>query len=248
MKADGVRPDAWTYEKLISTAHSMQNINKVQEYLAQMKVEGVRVDAVLYNHAIAILSMSGKEKEAYQMYQEMLAEGQVPVAATFGLLMSTFRKNDAMLEGLWADMQRLGVRPDSASFNLALQHEGSKPGGFARAKELFDDYLVDSNPDLRVFTTMLNIATSHRQSRVARNLLSDMRARGMRLDVGAVNAVLNLLAVDGDAAAAEKIMEDMKRNQLEPNIVTLRTMMKAYAVAGALSVSLEARLSPHRSL
>ena len=236
MVADGLRPDTWTYAKIIGIAASLKQIDKVMQYRDDMLEQNIPYDAVIYNHLIAIFAAHGQEQAAYELYQQMLAENNVPVASTFGLLMNTFRKNDAIFEGIWADMQRLGVRPDGAGFNLVLTHEGFKPGNFAKAKALFDDYLAAHNPDVRCYTIMISIATAHRQARIARDLVQDMRTRGMRLDVPGVNAVLNVLALEGEVSGAEKLYEDMKRNQMMPTVATQRIMMKTYAMAGAISL------------
>lgn len=242
MAADGLRPDTWTYEKLISVAGSLGMIDKVLEYRDSMKRDGVDFDAVTYNHTIAIMCQHGKEQDAYELYQEMLAANHIPVSSTFGIMLNTFRKNAAIFEGLWADMQRLGVRPDGPTVNLLIQHEGGKPNGFTRAKALFDEHVarLPSDPlSLRCYTTMISVATMHRQTRVAREVLGEMRSKRMHLDLHAANSVINMLGVEGDLEGVESVWEDLKKHNLEPAGVTYRVMAKAYAMAGAALESSE---------
>lgn len=214
----------------------MGRFDKLRTFVAEMREKNIPFDAVTYNHAIALFAPQ-HQAEAYDLYQEMLSNNFVPLASTYGLLLKSFRSNDAVFEGLVDDMRRLGVKPDGAGLNTILLYFGNLPGGYNKAKKLFQENPAEV-PDTRTYTTMISIAVANNRSRYARELVHEMRQKNMRLDEFAAHAVLNLLAADGDVEAAEKHLDDMKRSQVPLGIVTLRTMMKAYATAGALIVGI----------
>ncbi len=163
----------------------------------------------------------------------MVAEGNVPLTATFGVLLDAWHvKDHGVFMRLWEKMKAMGVQPDGSSYNLLIRLTGEREG-YVKAKEVFDEYMrAQPTPDGRVFTTMISLATAHRSPREAIRLIEEMRRLNVRLDVVACNSVLNVLAAKGDTESAESIFQDMVTNKLTPDIVTFRTMLKCYVTAG----------------
>ncbi len=67
MQADGMRPDTWTYSKLLNVAVDLRRFDRVKQYSDDMVKAGVQPDGVLYNHLVGVLAANKYEEDALKV-------------------------------------------------------------------------------------------------------------------------------------------------------------------------------------
>lgn len=68
----------------------------------------------------------------------------------------------------------------------------------------------------------------------AAELLRDMQQSGLRPDVRAYNVLLKGYANQRNVDAMQALMEDMRRLQITPSVVTVNTLIDAFVSEGRL--------------
>ena len=148
LRADGHRPDLYTYNSLLSIAASDEGVlltdaddggaasaapraaggapmRRIARLYRNMQLEGLRPDCVTYNIVIAACVKGGDASQrgkALALFKDMARRGVEPDALTYGLLIRLIGEEgdkDACVS-LYLDMLSRGIRPNAGVFNTLL--------------------------------------------------------------------------------------------------------------------------------
>ena len=161
-----------------------------------------------------------------------------PGVVTYNTLVGTLRMegDDAAAESVVEEMKKAGVEPDGRTqeiLNLPSRGEDLskmrtsklsqfwKQGGdeaTVAARSMMDKMVEHGVADLPLFNVMLKFCKS---SGEMREVIDVMMAKAkLKPDVVTYTTLLGMLRMEGDDAAAESVVEEMKKAGVQPNVYT----------------------------
>ena len=135
-------------------------------------------------------------------------------------------------EELFGMMKRQGVKPTVATYNV-LMKVYSKARKEDKVFETFDEMIKEGlKPNVKIFTTAINACAISPDLDRALKLRSQMeREYRLELNVFTYSSLLNVCAKSNDLGMAKKMYQEMSSIGIEEDVVTLNTMIDAYAEA-----------------
>ena len=179
------------------------------------------------HHAFALLIRAcvqvGQMNRAFEMLTRLEQEHLEPDIDIYNALLFAYcRSSD--IDGvfkIWTAIQSQGLQPDSFSY-MEVISALAKSEDVGTAAELFASY---QGNDVMVTNVMLNGLALSGSSKEALLLLQKTK----NADLVSYNTVLKAICCDpnADFAAAERLFQQMKENQIDPELETFTLLLQA---------------------
>ncbi|KAJ4768621.1 Pentatricopeptide repeat-containing protein [Rhynchospora pubera] len=110
----------------------------------EISAQGIPCDTALYTSLIHGLFKSGDKKLAFELYNQMIKNGNLPDVITFTVLTHGLCRNEQReresAKKVLGEMERFGVKPSAHIYNMLI-NSYFREGKFQAASFLHDDML-----------------------------------------------------------------------------------------------------------
>ncbi|XP_047090213.1 pentatricopeptide repeat-containing protein At5g02830, chloroplastic-like [Lolium rigidum] len=169
---------------------------------------------------IDICSHCGSSVQARIIFEGLLAEKITPNTHVFNSLMNANAHSLSYNFSVYKHMQKLGVPPDLASYNILLK-TCCNAREFNLAQEIYEEIKKKEHGgalklDVFTYSTMIKVFAEAKMWKKASNIKDDMRAVGVRLNLVTWSSLINAYANSGLVDGAIEILEEMIRDGCQP--------------------------------
>lgn len=232
MHAARINPDAPVWNALVTAAGRAGQLQRSFDVLEDMLASGVRPNARTYGSLIDACARTGDKELALRVYGKAQREGHVGELLVYSAAINACvkAKGGADLEaamGIYADMQRAGVAPDSALFG-ALMMAAGQSGDLTLALDLEAEMEREGlQPCSGTESALLSVHLLNGRLPEAQGIYRRLRAAGVAPHIHAANALLNAFGKElrlGDVVA---LLCDMVEAGLKPDAFTFAAVLGA---------------------
>ncbi|CAM9220165.1 unnamed protein product [Laminaria digitata] len=229
MRAAGYRPQPGAYACAIRACGKAGRWEHSLALMDEMRSSGVEPGEGCNVMALKACAAAGRWEKTLEMLRDMRASGVNRSESSFVVAMKACgdagRWEQAL--GLMDDMRRDGMPPMETTYTTAMKACGSA-GEWKRALYLFDEMRDTGIPPTELcFTAVIKACAKADETEKALSLLQGMRiAQGVRTNMASYRAVMYAYARAGDWASALGLLEDARREELQPSTGDLRTLVQ----------------------
>uniref|UniRef100_A0ACD5XNX2 Uncharacterized protein n=1 Tax=Avena sativa TaxID=4498 RepID=A0ACD5XNX2_AVESA len=206
--------------------NTMEAFGKRKELKHAIKVFGALKDQLgginmfACRSIIDICSHCGSSVQARIIFEGLLAEKITPNTHVFNSLMNANAHSLSYNLSVYKHMQKLGVPPDLASYNILLKTY-CNAREFNSAQEIYEEMKKKEHDgllklDVFTYSTMMKVFAEAKMWKMASNIKDDMRAVGARLNLVTWSSLINAYANSGLVDGAIEILEEMIRDGCQP--------------------------------
>ncbi|KAI3943914.1 hypothetical protein MKW92_025837 [Papaver armeniacum] len=231
MKKQGVFPDSYTYNTLISCCRRGALYEEAVAVFEEMKSAGFTPDKVTYNTLLDVFGKSRRPTEAMKVLQEMEVNGFSPSTVTYNALISAYAKDGLLDEALELKslMVEKGIQPDVFTYTTLLS-------GFERAGKdeyavrVFDEMKRDGcKPNICTFNALIKMHGKRGKFTEMMKVFEDIWACDCTPDIVTWNTLLAVFGQNGMDTEVSGVFKEMKRAGFVPERDTFNTLISAYS-------------------
>ena len=190
---------------MLKACHSAAQMRELID--VTMAKAKLKPNVVTYNTLVGWLRMEGDDAAAESVVEEMKKAGVEPNERTLEMLNLPSRGEDLS-------------RMRNSKLSQFLKQGGDE--ATVAARSMMDKMVEHGVANLHLFTLMLKFCKS---SGEMREVIDVMMAKAkLKPDVVTYTTLVGRLRMEGDDAAAESVVEEMKKAGVEPNERTLETL------------------------
>lgn len=217
--------------------NTMEAFGKRKELKHALKVFGALKDQLgginmfACRSIIDICSHCGSSVQARIIFEGLLAEKITPNTHVFNSLMNANAHSLSYNLSVYKHMQKLGVSPDLASYNILLK-TCCNAREFDSAQEIYEEMKKKEQNgllklDVFTYSTMMKVFAEAKMWKMASNIKEDMRAVGARLNLVTWSSLINAYANSGLVDGAIEILEEMIRDGCQPTAPCFNIILTA---------------------
>ncbi|OIV92593.1 hypothetical protein TanjilG_07584 [Lupinus angustifolius] len=235
MKRDGVPPDLYTYNTLISCCRRGSLYEEAVQLFDEMKLAGFRPDKVTYNALLDVFGKSRKPKEAMQVLREMESNGFSPTIVTFNSLISAYARGGLLEEALnlKTQMMEKGIRPDVFTYTTLLSGF-DKAGKDEFAMNVFEEMrAAGCKPNICTFNALIKMHGNRGKFVEMMKVFEEIKVCNCSPDIVTWNTLLAVFGQNGMDSEVSGVFKEMKRAGFVPERDTFNTLISAYSRCGS---------------
>ncbi|KAI0526825.1 hypothetical protein KFK09_002417 [Dendrobium nobile] len=235
-----------TMMKVFADAKMLEMAFKIKD---EIIIAGIRATVVTWSTLISACASATLVDEAIKIFEEMLMAGCEPNAYCFNSLLYACVEScqyDRAFRFFYAwketgfevvnfdqgSKQVIPFKPTVATFNILMKACGTD---HFRAKALIKEMKTMGLPPNHIsWSVLIDIYGNAYDMKGVMQALKAMRDTGIKLDVVAYTVAIKACAQNGNPRLAFSLFEEMKRDQLKPNWVTYKTLLRARSQYGSL--------------
>ncbi|XP_028548148.1 pentatricopeptide repeat-containing protein At5g02830, chloroplastic isoform X2 [Dendrobium catenatum] len=235
-----------TMMKVFADAKMLERAFKIKD---EIIIAGIRANVVTWSTLISACASATLVDEAIKIFEEMLMAGCEPNAYCFNSLLYACVEScqyDRAFRFFYAwketgfevvnfdqgTKQVIPFKPTVATFNILMKACGTD---HFRAKALIKEMkTMGLSPNHISWSVLIDIYGNAYDMKGVMQALKAMRDTGIKLDVVAYTVAIKACAQNGNPRLAFSLFEEMKRDQLKPNWVTYKTLLRARSQYGSL--------------
>ncbi|KAL8466792.1 hypothetical protein ACS0TY_035736 [Phlomoides rotata] len=216
------------------------DVGEIDESVAlfeRMRLEGVEPNAISWTAIIAGHARSGDSDGALEFLSRMGEEGLVPDLVTWNAMISGFVQSEKAIEALqtFKNMLTSGIKPNEVTVTGLLPSCGTT-GSMRRGKEIHGlIYRMQVEINAFVGSALIDMYSNCGSIRDAQNVFNTSSSK----NVGTWNAMIGCYGKHGMVNSAIELFGRMKDEEIEPNEVTLTSVLCACSHGGVVEKGME---------
>lgn len=216
--------DAYIYTSVIDACAKAKMWNEAFELLDDMKKNKVIPNEYTYSSAITACGNCGKWKKALELFDQMKSNDLKASAVGYNAVISALARG-----------ARLQMESNSTTFSGTMDDEND--GDHHLDLSVKSVLLLDEmkrfkiRPDIYTFSSVMSCLSSYGKYQEAITLISNMRNGPPRVHPNKIiyTGAISACARAGAYQDASKLFEDMKANDIEPDLVAYNSLMSAFS-------------------
>ncbi|XP_010532153.1 PREDICTED: pentatricopeptide repeat-containing protein At1g80270, mitochondrial-like [Tarenaya hassleriana] len=232
MEKENIKPSRLTYQTLIDTKGSSNDLTGMEQIVETMKAEGVELDLrtqfILAKHYAA----AGLEEKAEKVLKEMEGESLTVNRWACKDLLSVYASLGRVdeVDRIW---KICGENPRIDECLAAILAFG-KIGKIKEAEEIFEKSLKLSNRvPAKVFSALLRVYVDHKMLSEGKDLVKRMAESNCTIGALTWDALIRLYVDAGEVGKADSLLNKAtQQNQMRPLMNSFMYIMEDYAKKG----------------
>ncbi|XP_010493065.1 PREDICTED: pentatricopeptide repeat-containing protein At1g11630, mitochondrial-like [Camelina sativa] len=220
-------------------AKDYEEANRV--YLEMPKRYGIEPDVETYNRMIRVLCESGSTSSSYSIVAEMERNCVKPTAASFGLMVDGFYKEEKYddVRRVLRMMERFGVHVGVATYNIMIQCLCNRRKS-TEAKALLDGVISSRmRPNSVTYSLLIHGFCSEEKLDEAMNLFTVMVDSGYKPDSGCYFTLIHCLCKGGDFETALILCRESMEKNWVPSFSVMKWLVNGLASRSKVSEAKE---------
>ncbi|KAF8413198.1 hypothetical protein HHK36_001174 [Tetracentron sinense] len=227
MKNSGPFPNVYTYTILVNFYckgdFGQSGADISQAILAEMVKCGVSPTVVTYGAYIHGLCRVGDVESALDFLRNLRCRNEPLNSYCYNAVIHGFCRKGELYEamGILEEMKKCRVSPDVHSYSILIDGF-CKKGDVVKGLSLLEEMGVSKiRPSLVSYSMLLDGLCKSGQLKFALDLFHYIGASGYMHDQTAFNILIDGLCKHGDLDSAHRLLEEMIRNNLVPDVLNL---------------------------
>uniref|UniRef100_A0A7S1R0S9 PROP1-like PPR domain-containing protein n=1 Tax=Alexandrium catenella TaxID=2925 RepID=A0A7S1R0S9_ALECA len=246
MKACGLKPTSVTCSILLKSIQHYSKASDVERIMAYVDaIEDAMDEVLLSSLCEACIRAGRRDLLAKELQRQGISKTmQVCGAQTCGSIIRAygFLRDMRGAKEAWRQMRRRKIVPTSITIGCmveALVSNGDPESGFKLVHELASD--DDTKPLLNaiIYCSVLKGFTHQKMFDRVWVVYEEMMKGQFQFSVVTYNALIDACARAGDMGRVQGFLDDMAKQNIDPNIVTYSTVMKGYCQENRLDKAFE---------
>ncbi|KAF9619628.1 hypothetical protein IFM89_007949 [Coptis chinensis] len=231
MRSQGIMPDSYTYNTLISCCRRGSLYEEAAEIFGQMKSAGFTPDKVTYNALLDVYGKSRRPKEAMEVLREMELNEFSPSIVTYNALISAYAKDGLLDEALDLKNQMVekGIKPDVVTYTTLLSGF-EKAGKDQSSLRIFEEMRsVGCKPNICTYNALIKMYGNRGKFTEMMKVFEELRAADCIPDIVTWNTLLAVFGQNGMHSEVSGVFKEMKKAGFVPERDTFNTLIGAYS-------------------
>ncbi|KAM7251776.1 hypothetical protein ACFE04_023659 [Oxalis oulophora] len=237
MKQDGLSPDGFTYNTLLTGCIKVKDgYATALKLYEELKINGLQMDSVMYGTLMAVCASNNLCKEAERYFNQMKDERHSPNVYHYSSLLNAYssdgnyKKADTLVE----EMKSLGLVPNKVMLTTLLKVY-VRGGLFEKSRELLAEledmgYAQDEMP----FCLLMDGLSKAGKLDEARSVFNEVKEKGVRSDGYAHSIMITAFCRSGLVNEAKELAKEFETKNGRYDLVMLNSMLCAYCRAGEM--------------
>ncbi|CAE7677440.1 EMB2745 [Symbiodinium sp. CCMP2592] len=231
-----IRPDAFTFNTLLSSAARTGNDEGVKKWLLRMGEEGISPNLVAFNAIIDSFARRGLMSDAERWLKELKDAGLQPNVRSYTPFSAALaQRGDVVATARWLrTMIEDSVSPNAVSHATLVDAHVSQ-GNATEASATLDRLLeAGADADARTISAVLRCCTRAGEHEKALRWFEFLRASGGHISGADLSAAVQSAAARGEPQEAASWMQEAQAKGLSVKVRAFAAVAKAYAAKGRL--------------
>jgi pentatricopeptide repeat protein len=233
MKERRVTAAVPTFNILMGAYMRKSQFDKAVEIYNEMKNIGLVPDTATYTTLITIFGKKHDLDRVMRLYNEMVENKVKRNTVTYNAIIGIFAKqgDQVVVDKFIQSMQTEGIKPDINTFNgllhLLAKRVLDRREVLARVTQIrtkMKELLLA--PDVITLTGLMKVYCSIDMADKAVEIYRTSVSSGFKVNIAAVNVMLNTFAAQNKVVDAERMLGDAKQSGLKPNAFTYAAMSR----------------------
>eukprot|EP01018_Ginkgo_biloba_P019775 Gb_28390 [translate_table: standard] len=228
MQRARIKPDKLTFPFVLKACGSLTALQEGKEIHDDIVRTGFESDVFVGNSLVTMYAKCGRMEFARQLFDKMSKRNVVSWNAMIAGYARSGHANEAM--ALFQQMKLAEMKPNAVTMVIVLQacaHSGDLHQG-----RWIHEYIIQNGfeSDASVGNSLLAMYAKCRNVEIARQLFDKMSER----NVISWNAMIAGYSQNGHASDALKLFNEMQLADIKPDLVTVMSVLPAFAHLAAL--------------
>ncbi|RDX91153.1 Pentatricopeptide repeat-containing protein, partial [Mucuna pruriens] len=232
----GVRPRVFLYNRIMDALVRMGNLDLAMSVYNDFREDGLVEESVTFMVLVKGLCKAGRIDQMLEVLGRMrdrLCKPDVFAYTALVKILVPAGNLDACLR-VWEEMKRDRVEPDVmayATLIVGLAKGGRVQEGYEFFKEMKSKGCL---VDRAIYGSLVEAFVAMGEVGLAFDLLKDLVGSGYRADLGIYNSLIEGLCNLNRVQRAYKLFQVTVQEGLEPNFLTVKPLLMAYAEASRM--------------
>ncbi|GAV61142.1 PPR domain-containing protein/PPR_2 domain-containing protein [Cephalotus follicularis] len=237
MKRNGLVPDAFTYNMLLTGCIKVKNgYAKALELVQELKYNGLQMDSVMYGTLLAVCGSNNLCEEAESYFKQMKDEGLLPNVYHYSSLLNAYASdgNYKKADELVQDMKSSGLVPNKVILTTLLKAY-VRGGLFEQSKKLLAKleamgYAEDEMP----YCLLMDGLSKAGRLDEARSVFYEVKEKGIKSEGYCHSIMVTAFCRGGLIEEAKQLAMEFDAKYDKCDLVMLNSMLCAYCRAGEM--------------
>ncbi|KAF9681180.1 hypothetical protein SADUNF_Sadunf06G0198700 [Salix dunnii] len=238
-KKKNVKPSVVTYGTLVEGYCRMRRVERAIELVDEMKREGIKSNAIVYNPIVDALAEAARFKEVLGMMEHFFLCEEGPTISTYNSLVKGYCKAGDLVGAskVLKMMISRDVFPTPTTYNYFFRHF-SKCRKIEEGMNLYTKMIESGyTPDRLTYHLLLKTLCEEERLDLAVQISKEMRARGCDMDLATSTMFTHLLCKMQRFEEAFAEFEDMLRRGIVPQYLTFHRLNDEFRKQGMIELA-----------
>jgi pentatricopeptide repeat protein len=246
MQASGVKPDCVTCSVLLKSIQKNCNAEGVSRILALLDDMDGEADEVFLNSFIeACIRVGRSDLLTAHLYKQRLSNKVLlksPHSYASLIRACGYAGDISGVWETWREMRKNRISPTSITLGCvveALTSNGETDASYELLHEMLSDPVCKPLVNAVIYGTVLKGFSHQKRFDRVWSVYQEMLEHNLQFSVVTFNTLLDACARSGEMARIPVLLDSMKGQRLEPNLITYGIVIKGYCQANRLEEALQ---------
>eukprot|EP00435_Cladocopium_sp_Y103_P055807 s1026_g18.t1 len=199
--------------------------NQVYHSFTKMLQARLQPDGASYSALVTALVAGNNMSLA----QDLSRDTSMLRRESFNKILNGFalRGDDASIRQIMLDMRERKLSPDVVSYNTLLKALKRHKTSFLEVPTFLEEMkLCTVQPNHVTFSSLMSLAAKFADAKSVEDLIQRARSHGVEIGTFAFNSLISAHIKASDLQGAHAVVKQMRKENLDPDVVTYTTMMK----------------------